>query len=77
MVPSLRSVTVDRSPDFEKADRWHQFFDSVKLKHLVIWNFIQEQRTLCFWVGLFLIIDPEIIYFLGKLILVLRSKSLN
>lgn len=47
-VPSLRSVMVDRRPDLEKLDRWHQFFDSVKLKHFVIRNCAEKKnRGLC------------------------------
>lgn len=38
MVPSWRSVIVDRSPDMEKVDRKHQLRDSVKLKHFGIFG---------------------------------------
>lgn len=36
VVPSPRSVTVDRSPEVVKADLMHQLADAVKLKHLDI-----------------------------------------
>lgn len=37
--PSLRSVIADRRPARAKVDRWHEFFDSVKLKHGIFGNF--------------------------------------
>lgn len=45
MVPSPRSVTVDRRPELEKVDRRHQFLEAVKLKHLVM-NRIGEVKRL-------------------------------
>lgn len=48
IVPSLRSVTVDRRPRLLKLDLRHLFFVAVKLKHLGITDIgFQNMHSMC------------------------------
>ncbi|MFS7941260.1 hypothetical protein Hanom_Chr05g00474101 [Helianthus anomalus] len=42
MVPSPRSVVVDRRPEVEKVDRRHQFREATRLKHFGMCDWLKS-----------------------------------